>query len=100
MCINKLLKLWLLYFQKVLYSYVLPRLVESCLTTDAILVALPALIAMIDHVSKSDYKTHILPLFRRILSSPKPMQVTVSCVVSNVSLVNQFIMAYWVIQMN
>lgn len=69
-------------FQKVLYGHVLPRLVDSCLCPETILLSLPALIALIDHVTPQDYKTVILPQFRRILSSPKPMQVSSECLKS------------------
>ncbi|XP_052776231.1 SCY1-like protein 2 isoform X2 [Mya arenaria] len=63
--------------KKVLYGNVLPNLVEWCLAIDTMFLALPAMLALIDHVSPHDYKTVILPEFRTILNSPRPMQATV-----------------------
>ncbi|KAL4235553.1 hypothetical protein ACF0H5_003949 [Mactra antiquata] len=63
--------------KKVLYGHVLPNLVESCLSVDTMFMALPAMLALIDHVTKSDYANVILPQFKTILTSPRPMQATV-----------------------
>ncbi|XP_053393916.1 SCY1-like protein 2 isoform X3 [Mercenaria mercenaria] len=63
--------------KKVLYGHVLPNLVESCLSIDTMFMALPAMLALIDHVSKADYANVILPHFRTILNYPRPMQATV-----------------------
>ena len=61
-------------FQKILYKNVFPIVCSECKTPE-IVFALPVLLTMIDFAPRDDYIDIILPEFRTILCSNKPVQV-------------------------
>ncbi|KAK3783165.1 hypothetical protein RRG08_046959 [Elysia crispata] len=63
--------------RKILYSYVLPDILNECRCTEAIIFALPTLITIIDYATRGDYVEIIMPEFRAILANNKPVQATV-----------------------
>ncbi|KAK3588431.1 hypothetical protein CHS0354_026758 [Potamilus streckersoni] len=63
--------------RKILYNTVLPALFELCRSSDTALAALPPLITLIDFSPRDEFIETVLPEFRQILSSPKPLQATV-----------------------
>ncbi|XP_046578667.1 SCY1-like protein 2 [Haliotis rubra] len=63
--------------RKLLYKNVFPVLCADCKTSENIVYALPALLTMIDFAPRDDYMDIILPQFRSILSSTKPVLATV-----------------------
>ena len=63
------------FFQKVLYGHIFPSLVEACQSMDTMLMALPSLMALISTIPAIDYADVVMPEFRLILNSPKPIQV-------------------------
>ena len=65
-----------LHHQKILYSYVLPDILNECRCAEAIIFALPTLITIIDYATRGDYVEIIMPEFRAILANNKPVQVS------------------------
>ena len=63
-------------FQKVLYGHVFPALIEACQSMDTMLMALPSLMALINTIPAIDYADVVMPEFRVILNSAKPIQVS------------------------
>ncbi|GFO05052.1 scy1-like protein 2 isoform x5, partial [Plakobranchus ocellatus] len=63
--------------RKILYSYVLPDILNECRCPDSIIFALPTLITIIDYATRTDYVEIIMPEFRAILANNKPVQATV-----------------------
>ncbi|XP_041357595.1 SCY1-like protein 2 [Gigantopelta aegis] len=62
--------------RKILYKNVFPIVCSECKTPE-IVFALPVLLTMIDFAPRDDYIDIILPEFRTILCSNKPVQATV-----------------------
>ena len=58
-----------------LYGHIFPALVEACQSMDTMLMALPSLLALIDTIPAIDYADVVMPEFRVILNSAKPIQV-------------------------
>ncbi|XP_050401099.1 SCY1-like protein 2 [Patella vulgata] len=63
--------------RKILYRNVFPVLCQDCRSCDSMVYALPAMLTMIDFAPRDDYVDIILPEFRSIMSSSKPVQATV-----------------------
>ncbi|GFR65408.1 SCY1-like protein 2 [Elysia marginata] len=63
--------------RKILYSYVLPDILNECRCCESISFALPTLITIIDYATRGDYVEIIMPEFRAILANNKPVQATV-----------------------
>ncbi|ESO87504.1 hypothetical protein LOTGIDRAFT_127669 [Lottia gigantea] len=63
--------------RKILYRNVFPTLCQDCKSGESMVFALPAMLTMIDFAPRDDYIDIILPEFRNIMSSSKPVQATV-----------------------
>ncbi|XP_060082197.1 SCY1-like protein 2 [Ylistrum balloti] len=63
--------------KKILYRHVFPALCLECSIADTITSALTPLLTLIDFATREEYVEKILPFFRMIMNSPKPVQATV-----------------------
>ena len=61
--------------QKLLYKSVLAMLKEQLDIPDMVVLVLPALIAVVQHVDANEYKKNVQSEMRRILTMARPVQV-------------------------
>ena len=59
-----------------LFSSVLPLLVDQLELSDILVTALPSLITLVDVTTQDDYVTHLQPIMQRLYRSPLPVQVS------------------------
>jgi hypothetical protein len=58
---------------------------EQAEYSDMLVLVLPSLLNIVDHVAHEDYRTHIQPAFKKIFSMNRPVQVSV---LSGIQMVN------------